>query len=69
MGKKIAEASSQVHAASRSNRWARDNCEAQAQFACPLRIMWIITSPRKIRRAPATDLNLSIDHALRLIAR
>ena len=58
-----------AYAASRSNCSARDGCSVQAYFACPFRIMWIISIPSRIARALLTDLKLSIGRVRRLMAR
>jgi hypothetical protein len=40
-----------VQAASNSNCSASDGCGLRAYFACPLRIIWIISMPPRITRA------------------
>ena len=52
---KAADAPYGPYAASLSNCSASDRFEFRAYFACPLRIMWIISIPPRITRALAMN--------------
>lgn len=58
-----------AYAASSSNCSARDGCRLWAYFACPLRIMWIISMPPRTGRALFTALNPSMGRIRLLTAR
>src|SRR6188472_578560 len=58
-----------AYAASHSNCSASDGRGFPAHFACPLRIMWIISIPLRIARALSIDLKPSIGRTRRLMRR
>jgi hypothetical protein len=55
-----------AYAASNSNCSASEGCDLQAYFACPFRIMWIISMPPRITRVRPM-LGFKSDQSARII--